>query len=140
MSEPIPLPRKLEKLRQKAAEARDREAAARAEAEELERRLHKRAAKAGIELGGAAPAGKEGGRPPLRGVAAIRAVVDAEPERIWSAAAIQEKLEAKGWVSPDAVHRRQGIEAAISRLVRGGELRRVERGRYLLAGQIDAPS
>ena len=125
------LPPKLDKLRERAALARARELEARAEAERLERKLRKRAAKLGLEI----PIATSGslGRTETTaptGVAAIRALVLVEPERVWSAGDIQACLEERGWVSDGAKHRRQGIEAAISRLVRAGELQRVARGRY----------
>jgi len=97
----------------------------------LERKLLKRAAKLGIEVPVAA-VGSTGRTDAVRptGVGAIRALVSEEPTRVWNARDIQTCLEQRGWVSSGAQHRRQGIEAAISRLVRGGELQRVARGRY----------
>ena len=91
------LPPKLDKLRKRAALARAREIEARTEAEMLERKLLKRAAKLGIEV-------------PVAAVGSTGRTDAVRPT--------------------GAQHRRQGIEAAISRLVRGGELQRVARGRY----------
>lgn len=125
------LPPKLDKLRRRAELARAREAEARSEAEKLEAKLQRRAARLGVDLPAAATAPRVSpASAPPSGIAAIRLVIADEPSRVWSAADIQACLEARGWISTTAVHRRQGIEAAISRLVRGGELHRVARGRY----------
>ncbi|MFN8224593.1 MAG: hypothetical protein U0R50_15245 [Gaiellales bacterium] len=125
----VVLPPKLEKLRKRVELARSREAEARVEAEKLERKLVRRAAKLGIDIP-FTETRRQAAAQGRHGISAIREVIAEEPERVWTAADVHARLQERGWISPTARYTRQGIEAAISRLVRAGELDRIARGRY----------
>lgn len=125
----------LPKLEAKAAKLREKELRARSKAEEVERQI------LGIRLVTGTPfsdlrhdngVGAAGSRA-IHGVYAIRRLLTESPSRVWSAGSLHAELEARGWLSPTARHRLQGTEAAISRLVRKGELERLDRGRYRLS-------
>lgn len=119
---------RLEQLELKAARQRALELRAREKAEKHERRI----AQLRLESGLARSAESFTADRPY-GVQAIREVLFLAPARVWSAAEIHACLEQHGWISPSAQYPLQGTEAVISRLVRRGELRRVSRGRYVLA-------
>ena len=132
-------------LEAKAARLRAKEMRARRRAERLELRIHGIRLVAGLSPReralSAVPSPADGGDSPY-GVGAIRRVLHESPSRVWSAGLLHLELEARGWVSPTARHRLQGTEAALSRLVRSGELERVQRGRYRLSpgGAASRPS
>jgi hypothetical protein len=65
-----------------------------------------------------------------RGTAAVLRVVEAEPNRVWKPAEIHRELVGKGWISPEAKHPKAGTDAAISRLLKRGKLRRLGPGQY----------
>jgi hypothetical protein len=69
----------------------------------------------------------------LLGVAAVRALLREDPDRVWGASEIHKQLEARGWLNEEAKHPQKGTEAAVNRLWRGGEVQRVDRGRYRLS-------
>jgi hypothetical protein len=127
------LRKQLPDLKKDAAEWRRKEAEAGARAASIERIAE------GIEallgpLPSPGPRLPGLGDPPenekLVGVAAVRAVMGERPERIWRAAEIHKQLEARGWLTGDAKFPLRGTEAAINRLWRGGEIERVDKGRY----------
>ena len=66
----------------------------------------------------------------LRGIAAVRTVMQENPERVWKAREVHDVLEQRGWISPGAQHPMRGTEAAINRLIKRGELDRIRPGRY----------
>ena len=68
----------------------------------------------------------------MRGIAAVRAVIEEHPGRVWRAREIHDVLEQRGWISEGAQHTLRGTEAAINRLIHRGELEKVDRGRYRL--------
>ncbi len=115
-------------LEKKATHQRGLEARARAKAEKHERRIAALRLSHGLAAPKAEPATPA--LAPLSGVAAIRALLREDPSRVWSAGEVHAELEQRTWVSRSARHRLQGTEAAVSRLVRRGELVRVRRGRY----------
>jgi len=73
--------------------------------------------------------------PPLLGIAAVRAVIREEPNRVWTPREVHTVLEDRGWLSHEAQHPVAGTEAAVARLLRKGDIVRVGRGRYRWAGQ-----
>ncbi|MFN0181191.1 MAG: hypothetical protein ACKVZ0_20485 [Gemmatimonadales bacterium] len=125
---------RLEQLELKAARQRALELSAREKAEKHERRIAQLRLESGLARSAEAFAAD---RP--YGVQAIREVLLRAPARVWSAAEIHACLEQRGWISPSAQYPLQGTEAVISRLVRRGELRRVSRGRYVLAVTDGSP-
>ncbi len=129
----------LPELEARAARLRGKELRARRKAERVEQQIR------GIRiLAGHAPGDGRLPAPPHlleaapTGIAAIRRVLGEFPSTVWSAGSLHAELERRGWVSPTARYRLQGTEAAVSRMVRSGELRRVGRGRYRLAGTLPA--
>jgi hypothetical protein len=67
---------------------------------------------------------------PPRGIGAVRRVISEEPDRPWKAGEVHDELVKRGWISEAAQFPQRGTEAAINRLWHGGELERVDRGRY----------
>jgi len=125
----------LPKLEAKAVRLREKELRARRRAEKIELQIHGIRLLIGAEQGDLPPAHVSGAERAVFGVAAIRRVLSEAPDRVWSSGELHLELEQRGWVSRTARHRLQGTEAAVSRLVRCGELERVERGRYRLSSQ-----
>ena len=123
--------RRLLKLEAEAARLRKKELRARRKAERIEREIQVIRLVIGAPRGERPHYGVNAPEGPI-GVAAIRRLLGEAPDRVWSAGLLHEELEKRGWVSPVARHRLQGTEAALSRLVRSGELERVARGRYRL--------
>lgn len=123
----------LPKLEAKAVRLREKELRARRRAEKIELQIHGIRLLIGAEQGDPPPTGASGADGAVFGVAAIRRVLSEAPDRVWSAGELHLELERRGWVSRTARHRLQGTEAAVSRLVRSGELERIERGRYRLS-------
>ena len=128
------LRQQLPELRKEAVDWRRREAEAGARAASLER------AAGAIEalLGPSEPPGPElpgvVEAAPLHerlvGVAAVRAVMEHQPERIWRPRHIHDELVKRGWLTGAAKFPLRGTEAAINRLWHNGEIERVDTGRY----------
>lgn len=123
----------LPKLEAKAVRLREKELRARRRAEKIELQIHGIRLLIGAERGDPPASGASSAHAAVFGVAAIRRVLREAPNRVWSAGELHLELEQRGWVSRTARHRLQGTEAAVSRLVRSGELERIERGRYRLS-------
>ena len=77
----------------------------------------------------------EGRNEPFYGTPAIRRILEAQPDRTWRVRDVYAALEERGWISPHAQHPKRGLEAAINRMYRTGEIHRVSPGRYRYVGK-----
>ena len=96
-----------------------------------------RARRAAPDERGPAPRADDDGEGPPTGTRAVRRVLAEHPERQWSAKAIFEILEERGWLSPSARRPRRGVEAVLLRLYETGEVERVRPGRYVWQGEVE---
>jgi hypothetical protein len=75
------------------------------------------------------PTQKNGAPPTLVGTKAIRAIMKENPHP-WRPKEIYKLLARRGWLSPNARDPRRGVEAALNRMWRSGEIERLGPGRY----------
>jgi hypothetical protein len=70
----------------------------------------------------------------FHGMAAMRVAMEMEPERLWSPLDLYEVLRQKGWLSPRSADPLGQVGNRMHRLLRRGELERVDRGLYRYLG------
>jgi hypothetical protein len=76
----------------------------------------------------------------LSGIAAVRAVMAAAPDRAWDMAGILDEMQRRGWLDPHAEPPRATIQSAFFRLRGTGEIVAVARGMYRWAEGVESPT
>jgi hypothetical protein len=71
-----------------------------------------------------------GGTDAPTGAAAVRLVMSENP-RPWRVSDLHRELERRGWVTPDIQNPRRTTDATVSRLLKQGEIRRLDAGVYI---------